>query len=351
MEGEPIVKILLIGFKLDHGRTSECSVNLKLGFEKLGHEVIHVSPEEILHGMDYHQVNRHRAWKEPLSIRDIKLGILPVDDVDFIFIVQNYLHFDKEEDFCYPIAYFHNEDYCGPSILNADVNFICQPYYKEFWKTFYPWSYANAPIHLSPPAVHPELWTPEEKIYKGLSYLTDNAVEENLEKRDWIWNEHYKHKEFFHDKTHLYDHYWGGEQGSRSPYEKRTKFTLPFDKFKEILQKCERIAFIPVDHVPYSRRLFEAAACNTKLRIYCHYRDLEYYKALYGDVPVDEYEEDIGCTTVVGEYYTIDIDKGRDWVMANHTYEHRCKDIIEKVQQHVSKQKKLAASTAAEHGN
>jgi hypothetical protein len=300
-------------------------VNLKRGFEQLGHEVTHVSPEEILSTLgDANLVNRHRAWKEPVPLSTIPLKFYASPDL--IFIVQNYLHFDNDLIGDCPVAYYHNEDYCGPSILNADINFYCQPPYYEFWRTFYPWSHANAEFHLSPPAVHPEDFMPAEKVYDGLSYLTDNAVEEIPEPRDFIWNEHYDDKKHFHVRIDLYDHYWGGKIGTRSPYAPRDQWVLPLQEYKEILSKAERIAYIPVEHVPFSRRLFEAAACNTGVRIYCKERDIEHYMSLYGRICPAKHDI---------TYWYFDINAGREWVLAHHTYAHRARDIIEKVKQHV----------------
>lgn len=338
-----LLSILLIGFKLDNGRTHECSINLKRGFEKLGHVVNHVSPEEILKatGAGTHEKNLARAYKRPVPL-SIVLDMFP-GKYDLVFVVQSWMHFFNDKIYNAPVAYYHNEDYCQPSMLDHDIMFYCQPTFKEFYRSFYPWSFYNCDKHLSPPAVHPEDFLPaKEKDLKGITYITDNAVEENREKRDWLWNEIYTLKDRMHEPSY-YDHFFGGVRGSRSPFEPRSNWQFGLKEYKDLLARAETIAFIPVEHVPYSRRLFEAAACNTNVQVTCWDRDYTAFLKLFGKVEFKDHPSGtMPWDQVTFEPAIENPGDLRQWVLKHHTYEHRCNDIIEKVKKHVQESRRVA---------
>ena len=111
---------------------------------------------------------------------------------------------------------------------------------------------------------------------------------------------------------------------------------MKFLIYREILEKCEALLFVPGKRAYHSRRLFEAAACKTMLVIYCPdepSKDIYKKHGLthgFNCIMFDDITKLKNLYILYKNKRKKIVERAYDWVMTIHTFEIRAIE-LEKV--------------------
>lgn len=289
--------------------------------ELLGHEVIQIRFGELYDYMQMYELTECFVNKKPISLRFIYYTHNP----DFIIVEQTYNRFNIDDVQC-PVIYIHREYTHFPDILNPDMLLGSYPRRLEVFEFYHPWEYSQ--IKYSDElfvAVDEKIFDPtKEKIIKGVTMIgwatnPYNFANANGPLARMVIEDQVS---FYQDclKKGYITYILGGK----------------FLRYKGLLETCEAV-LIDGGHINFfGRRLFEAMASKTL----CIVR-------LHGVQARDKYNE-MGLTDDMAHFiYNPDdlknilenwdeeenrkkVEKAYKWVLENHTYSIRAKQLLEK---------------------
>ena len=255
----------------------------------------------------------HLTEKHPLDLREI----LPYDDYDMIIISHNALVFNNPKIGSTKVLYYHREMLDYPSCMNPDILAYNVPNNDRYIRQYYPPLWFSAKRIDLPIAVDPDEWNPNrEKDLDGLNFVScyEDIMEEN---RDYTWN-------------HFYGVYLSRvKKYTANGCRLNGGLYVDFEEYKDYLERSEEFLNVMTPSVYYSRRLLEAAACNTLPVIHIENQEsLKFHNEL-------GFEHRENCMMFTDN---LKFPSPYDWqeiaynayelILKHHTYDHRAKVIL-----------------------
>ena len=311
------------------GWDSVNSVERKLekALKKLGHTTYFLSRKEIKtrYCQTVFKSNYHLTQKYPIDLREI----LPYEQYDMIIIGHMDFTFLNPKVGSTKIFYIHREALGYPSCMNPDILAYNDPKLKSYIWHYYPQLNFGVKNHIDfDVAVDPEEFNPNrKKDLDGLNYVSLDCTPKlhyhrNMEESlmGAIWDDNDKK---FIEREKLFT-----SNGCRYNGDKFASF----DAYKDFMERSEAFLIFTDPSLLGSRRVMEAAACQTLPIIHIENIESELYYNRLGFI------NKLSCL-MFKEYpkppnsYSSDELKlsknAYEIVLQNHTYDHRAKQILE----------------------
>lgn len=288
----------------------------------------------------------------PFSLHELlKFHGVKDDELDVIFVEQAMFYFEKGvidltlkwdgTQVQTPVVFYHRDLWSEGFMKYPHVDLLLYRFWnhrtslqysdrRTWWMTKYKLLFKNA--------VNPTLFNPDkEKEYKGLNFVGTQYPLAKYLTKDFIQHDYYR------DTYDIVEYCREHEVAVIHDYHQ-----MKFPIYREILQKCESVLFIPGKRAYHSRRLFEAAASKTMLVIYC---PDDYSKQVYQKHGL---KHGFNCVmfddvTKLKNVYILYkskrkkiIERAYDWVMMQHTFEVRAiklEKVFDKLLENIAKEK------------
>lgn len=308
------------------GWDSVNSVERKLekALKKLGHTTYFLSRKEIKtrYCQTVFKSNYHLTQKYPIDLREI----LPYEQYDMIIIGHMDFTFLNPKVGSTKIFYIHREALGYPSCMNPDILAYNDPKLKNYIWHFYPQLNYNS-VHIDfDVAVDPEEFNPNrKKDLDGLNYVSLDCTSKlhyhrNMEESlmGAIWDDNDKK---FIEREKIFT-----SEGCRYNGDKFASF----DAYKNYLERSEAFLIFTDPSLLGSRRVMEAAACQTLPII--HVQD-EISENYYNNLGFEHRKNClmfVSSTIFPAPYNSMELAANAyEMVLKNHTYYHRAKQILE----------------------
>lgn len=291
--------------------------------ENLGHKVIYLSDDYLYKIVPQYDFMNCFHDKKPINIKQIEYEF----DPDFIYIEQMYFRLDRSEIKC-PVIYQHREYTHFPDVINPDILLASYHWRLRAFEFYLPWEYINIPY--------------KDYNYVAVDVNTVKPIEEKTERgiyhiglRIPMWQFREANGPFGDMVMENQEIFWN--ECIDKGYVNNIPEGLDRRDFIIMLGRCEALLYDAGRFAGLSRRLFEAMASKTLCIIRVHTKLQE---NLYKEVGLtDEMcyfiqkPEDVGKIEFTEEERKIMADKAYEWVIANHTYEVRARELIEKFEE------------------
>lgn len=291
--------------------------------ERLGHTIIYLSDDDLYEMVPRYDFINCIHDKKPINIKQIQYKY----DPDFIYIEQMYYSLDVSEITC-PVIYQHREYTHFPDILNPDILLASYHWRLRVFEFYHPWEYNNIPYKdYNYVAVDTEIIKPvEEKTEMGIWHIGLSIPMWQFREANGMFGDMVmEDQEVFWDKCidEGYVHYCPtGLKGQ--------EFIKQLGRTEALLYDAGRFAGL-------SRRLVEAMASKTLCVVRIHTKLQENF---YKEIGLtDEMcffihtPEDVGKITYTEEERKVMAEKAYDWVIKNHTYDVRAKNVLRIVEE------------------
>ena len=292
-------------------------------FRRMGHKVIELSLDDLYAMVPMYDFEDCLHNKKPINLKDIEYRYSP----DFIFIEQMYNKFDVSEIDC-PVIYQHREYTHFPDINNPDMLLASYYYRLRAFESYHPWEYYNIPyVDYNLVAVDTYICKPvEKKTVKGITLIglaipmwqfrTANGIFGDMVMED--------QEEF-------------SQECIDNEYVAHIPTGLMNDDFLDMTSRCEAILFDAGRFGGLTRRLFEAMAMKTLCVVRVH---TNLQKQIFKEAGLtDEMcffvntPEDVGKIKFTEKQRKEMIEKAYDWIIKNHTYKIRAREMLEKFEE------------------
>lgn len=177
-------------------------------------------------------------------------------DLDLIFVEQAMFYYKNDVDV--PVIYYHRDLWTECFMTDADLLLY------RFWNHRTAIQYVSRNVWWAMPhlqfrnAVNPVHYDfTKEKEFKGLNFIGTQKSLESYMIQDFVQRDYYK-------ETYDIVEYCRKEGLAEIHDYQR----MHFPEYKEILEKCESVLFVPGKNAYHSRRLYEAACAKAMLVIY-----------------------------------------------------------------------------------
>lgn len=293
----------------------------------MGYDTIEVNLDVLTECIPMYDMENCFRFKKPIDIKHIQY----LNDPDFIFIEQTYNKFDISNVTC-PVIYQHREYTHFPDIDTPDILLSSYPFRIQFFEQYNPWNFHNIKYRDENfVAVYPPFFPPvKNKVLKGISYMgwsmpPDNIIDANGVVAKMVIEDQMNFMEECRKKGVTF------VKGEGGP-----------DHYKDMLGKMEAVIIDGGFINGFGRTMFEAMAMKTLCIIRIHQKDhMNYYKkiGLTEDMcyfirtsdDITEILEEWRADDNIAEVTRIaKAERAYEWVMENHTYEVRAKEVIRK---------------------
>ncbi len=296
----------------------------------LGHNVIELSNDVLYNSVPQYDFENCFHNKKPINIKFIQYKY----DPDFIYVEQMYMRMDISEITC-PVIYQHREYTHFPDIVDPDILLATYHWRLRIFELYHPWEYHNIPYKdYNYCAVNDDECKPvEKKTQEGITHigLMIPMIQFRLANGpfgDMVMED----QEVFWEKC------------TASGYINTIPVGLLPDEFLDMVGRCEALLYDAGRFGGISRRLFEMMALKTIPIIRIHSNmQLQLYKEIGLTEEICFFVqtvEDIGKIKFTEEERKTMADKGYEWVIKNHTYKVRAKELVEKYEEFKSGVKK-----------
>ena len=300
-------------------------------WEREGHEVINLAIGDIYKVMQPYDFQACIKEKKPINLKMVEYEF----DPDFIFIEQIYLRYDIS-DLEVPVIYQHREYTHFPDVLIPNILLGSYPYRLRSFEIYHPYEYSQIPYRdFNYMAVDPEYHeAKEEKELKGI-YHIGLAIE--------AWQ--------FAEPNGVFCEMTLDEMGCFARecidkgYCEGIGVGMQSAEFHTFLSRCEAILIDNGKLNTINRRIFESMASKTLcvIRIYDKRQEALYEKIGLTDemcyfihtpddikTILEEWNADESIARVTRIAKT---QRAYEWVIKNHTYEIRAKEVLEKFEE------------------
>lgn len=306
------------------------SNSLARGLERLGHEIYQFSYDVLYKIIPQYDLENCLHFKKPINIKQIQYEC----DPDFIFIEQTYYRYDISEVTC-PVIYQHREYTHFPDITNPDILLASYHWRLQAFEYYYPWEYHNIPykdyLYV---AVDDHIIKPQEKkTISGITHIGSQVP---------MWQFRQANGPFADMVMEQQEKFW--EECIDEGYVGHIPTGLSGEDFLNMLGKCEAVLYDAGRFAGFSRVLIEAMAKKTLCVVRIH---TPTQKTLYERLGLTdemcffvETPEDVGKIKFTEEQRKEMTEKAYEWVISNHTYDVRARQLIEMFEKFKAGEKK-----------
>lgn len=304
-----------------------------MGYElgKLGHEVIYLADDYLYKIVPQYDFINCFHDKKPINIKQIEYEF----DPDFIYIEQMYYRLNRDEVKC-PVIYQHREYTHFPDIVNPDILLASYFWRLRAFEFYLPWEYHNIPykdynfVAVDTVTVKPV----DEKTLDGITHI-------GLRIPMWQFRE--ANGPFGDMVMENQEIFWA--ECIDKGYCRHIPHGLNTKDFITMLGRCEALLYDAGRFAGLSRRLFEAMASKTLCIIKVHTKLQEnlYKKVGLTDEMCYFIQKPDEIKDILKEWHAdkeiaevtrkAKTNRAYEWVIANHTYKVRAKELIKKFEE------------------
>ena len=306
--------------------------SLGRALERLGHIVVEINMDQLYNYVPEYYMNECFARKKKIPLKFIDYYNSP----DILMVEQTYNRYDVSDLNC-DVIYQHREYTHFPDIEDPDILFGSYPHRTDVFEQFNPYAFDQIPyVDNNFVAVDTEIFKPkEEKSLKGLTYLGWASPPMNFYLANGIIA-----------KAVIYDQMEFMDKCKSQEWIRYLDMGKGHEYYVSILKECEAIIVDAGFINGIGRTVFEAMASKTAVCLKVHHPEqMNEYKEL-------GLHDGVNCIV----FSTIDelewkwekykkvlphmIERAYDYVLENHTYDIRAKEMLQKYEEYKSGVKK-----------
>ena len=266
--------------------------------------------------------------KKPINIKDIQYR----HDPDFIYIEQLYQRLNIDEITC-PVIYQHREYTHFPDIRNPDMLLASYHYRLRAFEFYLPWEYHNIPyVDYNLIAVNTDEVKPvEKKTLEGITHIGTSLPFWQFREAGGPFG-----KMVMDSQTEFWDECIDKGYCSHIPAELKGK------DYIDMMSRCEALLYDAGRLNIFTRRLVEAMTAKTLLiiRVYTGYQKNVYKEMGLTDEMCYFIQKPEDIKNILKEWRADEeiaevtrkakVNRAYEWVIKNHTYKVRARELLEK---------------------